>query len=61
MLDAQADDVGGESAFDFTLDDQGNRITNLEALFEHLIKQRKATKGKDSAGSSKVGSSSKKK
>ena len=61
MLDAQADDVGGESTLETKIDDLGNRITNLEAMFEHFIKQRKTMKGKDGAGSSKVGSSSKKK
>lgn len=55
MLNGEA-----ESTLSTKLDDLGNRIANLEVLFEQFIKQKNARKGKGGASSSKVESSSKK-
>lgn len=49
-----------ESMLETKLDNMGNRVTNLEAMFAH-IKEMRARKGKDGASSSKAGSSRKKK
>jgi hypothetical protein len=62
--EAQVVAVGGddeaESTLETKLDNMGNRVTNLEAMFAH-IKEVRARKGKDGASSSKAGSIRKKK